>query len=127
LRASDAVIAASGTVTLQVALTQTPMIVIYKMSWMTYTLARLLIDLPSVSLVNIIAEKKIVPELIQDEATSEGIGREIKIILSDRVLRDKMKNDLGEVAARLGKGGASNKAAAAIVEMLLTRKQPPSL
>ena len=83
LQASDAVIAASGTVTLQAAITQTPMIVIYKMSWMSYTLARLLIDLPSVSLVNIIAEKKIVPELIQDEATPEGIGREIKIILSD--------------------------------------------
>ncbi len=122
LRASDAVIAASGTVTLQAALTQTPMVVIYKMSYMTYRLARLLIDLPSVSLVNIVAEKAIVPELIQDEATPDKICRKIKTILSDRVRYDKMRDDLGDVSEKLGIGGASHRAAVVICQMLHSDK-----
>ena len=118
LRASDAVVAASGTVTLQAALTKTPMAIIYKLSSMTHLLARWLIDLPSISLVNIVAQKPIVPELIQNDATSERICAEVKRILLDPAVCDAMKSELGKTAELLGKGNASYRAAEIIYQML---------
>ncbi|MBI3358521.1 MAG: lipid-A-disaccharide synthase [Nitrospirae bacterium] len=117
LRAADVVVAASGTVTLQAALTQTPMVVIYKLSWITYALARWLIDLPSISLVNIVAQTALVPELIQENATPERICLEIKKLL-DPAVRDKMKAGLGKTVSLLGEGNASRRAAEIIHQTL---------
>ncbi len=120
LRAADVVVAASGTVTLQAALTQTPMVIIYKLSWLTHALARWLIDLPSISLVNIVAKKSLVPELIQSNATPERICEAVKNILSDPVVRDKMKAELSKGVSLLGKGNASRRAAEIIYQTLQT-------
>jgi len=107
LRATDAVVAASGTVTLQAALTNTPMVIIYKVAWLTYALTRWLIDLPSLSLVNIVAKTRLVPELIQNNVTPERICREIKKVLSDIVVRDEMKAGLNKVVSSLGQGNSN--------------------
>ncbi|SFV60524.1 Lipid-A-disaccharide synthase [hydrothermal vent metagenome] len=81
---ADLVIVASGTATLEVALIATPMVVIYKMSWLSYRIAKALVKIPFVSLPNIILNKKIVPELIQEDATVKNIVAEsIKVISSD--------------------------------------------
>jgi len=118
LRASDAVIAASGTVTLQAALTQTPMVIIYKTSWLTYRLVRWLVALPALSLVNIVAQKNVVPELIQDDATPVRICGEIKRILLDTAMRDKMQAGLHQTAALLGQENASRRAAEIIYKAI---------
>ncbi|MBI3802824.1 MAG: lipid-A-disaccharide synthase [Nitrospirae bacterium] len=118
LRASDAVVVASGTATLQTALAQAPMVIVYKLSPLTYWLARRLIRLKSIGLVNIVAGRPIVPELIQAEASPERIRQEVGRLLKDGVARERMKGDLKEVAERLGAAGASSRAAAVILERL---------
>jgi len=115
LRASDAVVAASGTVTLQAVLTHTPMVVIYKTSWITYAWVRWLVDLSSLSLVNIVAKKTIVSELIQGDATPEHICKEVQKILSNPV---EMRAELSKTAGLLGKGNASTRAAEVIYKAL---------
>jgi lipid-A-disaccharide synthase len=107
LRAADAVVAASGTVTLQAAITRTPMVIIYKLAWLTYALARWAIDLTSFSLVNIIAKTTLVPELIQGDANPERICGAVKKILSDAGYRDEMKTGLSKTALSLGQGNPS--------------------
>lgn len=122
LRAADAAVVASGTATLQTALAQTPMLIVYKLSPLTYWVARRLIRLKSIGLVNIVAGKPVVPELIQEEASAERICREIGRLLCDGAARERMKHELKEVAARLGTAGASDRAAAAVLETLMGRE-----
>jgi len=124
LRATDAVVAASGTVTLQAAITQTPMVIVYKLSWITYALAQWLIDLPAISLVNIVAKKTLVPELIQGDATPERICGEVKRLLSDSVVREEMKAGLRKTVSLLGQRNASCRAAEIIYEALVAHPPP---
>lgn len=118
LRASDVVVVASGTATLQAALAGAPMIVVYKLASTTYWLARLLIHLKSVGLVNIVAGKPIVPELIQKEASPQRICEEVRRLLTDGEARGEMKRALKEVAGRLGEAGASERAASVVGRFL---------
>lgn len=118
LRASEVVVVASGTATLQAALAGAPMIVVYKLASTTYWLARLLIHLTSVGLVNIVAGKPFVPELIQKEASPSRICEEVRRLLRDAEAREKMKQGLKEVARRLGNAGASERAASVIGRFL---------
>ena len=78
----DVVIVASGTAALEVALSATPMVVIYKMSWFSYCLAKFLVKIPFVSLPNIIAGQKLVPELIQKNANVENISQATHAVLA---------------------------------------------
>jgi lipid-A-disaccharide synthase len=118
LRASDMVVVASGTATLQVALAGTPMIIVYKLASTTYWLARLLIHLKSVGLVNIVAGAPFIPELIQEEASPQRISEEVSRLLNDGEACEKMKQGLKEVVGRLGTAGASNRAASIISKIL---------
>lgn len=118
LRASEVVVVASGTATLQTALARTPMVIVYKVSSLTFWIARRLVRLKSFGLVNIVAGAPIVPELLQEGATAERIQAEVGRLLKDDGARERMKQALKEVADRLGAAGASSRAAGIILEKL---------
>ena len=113
MAACDAAVVASGTVTLELALLETPMVVIYKVSNGTYKLGRLLVNknLTNFSLVNLIAGEEVVPELIQGDVNPERIEAELKAIIFDKLRRDNMLHGLAFVREKMGKAGASEKAA----------------
>ena len=118
LQQTTLVVAASGTVALEAALTATPLIVIYRVSALSYWLARMLVRLRHVSLVNLIAGREVVPELLQAGAVPEMIAAEIIRILEDRGRYQAIRQGLLEVRRRLGDSGASERAAAIALEML---------
>jgi len=113
MAACDAAVVVSGTVTLEMALLDTPMVVIYKVSPGTYRIGKLMInkDLKYFSLVNLIADDDVVPELFQEEVTPERIEAEVTAILFDAERREKMLSGLELVRERMGEAGASEKAA----------------
>ena len=115
---SHLALCASGTATLEVGLLGTPMIMVYRLARWTYFLAKLLVRLPNVSLVNLVSERRVVPELIQGEANPERIAAEAERLLTDAAAREEMRAGLAGLRGRLGEGGASGRAAAAVAEML---------
>jgi lipid-A-disaccharide synthase len=115
---SHLALCASGTATLEVGLLGTPMIMVYRLARWTYLLAKLMVRLPYVSLVNLVAGKKVVPELIQGDASPERIAAEAARLLTDAGERDRMRQGLAEVRGRLGAGGASRRAAAEVAAMM---------
>lgn len=121
MKASDIAIVASGTATLETALCETPMIVIYKVSPLTYWLGKILINLNYISLVNIVAEKKVVPELIQWDAKPDNISREVLKILKDKEIYNNMLAGIKAVKEKLGRCGASERAAQIILNLIQTQ------
>jgi lipid-A-disaccharide synthase len=117
-RASSLAMVASGTATLETALMETPMLVVYKVNPLTYLMARLLIRVDHLSLVNVLAGKDIVPEFLQHEARPESIAHEALVLLNDSSRVSQMKRDLQKVKSDLGSPGASTRAAEAIVRWL---------
>jgi lipid-A-disaccharide synthase len=115
---SHLALCASGTATLEVGLLGTPMIVAYRLAGWTYILGKLLVRLPDVSLVNLVLGRRVVPELIQDEANPERIAAEAARLLLCAEARNEMRSALGELRDRLGEGGASGRAAAEVAAML---------
>jgi len=111
-------IAASGTVTLQTAMAGVPMVVIYKVSPLSYLVGRAMIKVAHICLVNLIAGKEIVPELIQDEASPENISRLALNILNDADRLEKMRNELLGIRKMLGGPGASEQVADIAINML---------
>jgi lipid-A-disaccharide synthase len=107
IRACDAVISVSGTVTLEIALVGTPMVIIYKLSPLTYQLAKRLVKVPNIGLCNIVAGETVVRELIQDQANPDEIAAEVGILLTDHAYHAGIVDKLGAVRAKLGRGGAS--------------------
>ncbi len=118
LAAADVACLASGTATLEAALAGTPMIIVYKVRPLTYLLGRLLIRVPSIGLVNIVAGRRLVPELIQGAATPEAVAREAACLLDDPARRAAVEAGLAEVRERLGPPGASARAAAILRRLL---------
>jgi lipid-A-disaccharide synthase len=120
LAAADLAIVSSGTATVEAALLGTPMVVVYRVSPTTaFVLRRLrLVRTPFFSMVNLIAGKRVVPELIQDDFTPERVAEEVGRLLGSRETREQMKRDLDEVRSRLGPGGAIERAAEIIARML---------
>jgi lipid-A-disaccharide synthase len=116
--AADLVWAASGTATLETALLEKPMIVVYRVSWVTYWLARLLVNIKYIGIANIIAGKAIVPELVQSELSAERLVRESQAILNDHDARRRMIANLGQLREQLGSPGAANRVAALAVSMM---------
>ncbi len=115
---SRVAIAVSGTVTLECAILGIPFVVIYRISAMSYGLGRMLIDVPYISLANIIAGRRVVPELIQNEAVPEKIAAQIAKLYSDEAEWDKVNRGLMEVRKRLGPPGASERTADIAIAML---------
>lgn len=118
LNISDFVLTASGTATLETALMNKPMIVIYKISLLTYLLLKHQIKIPYISLVNVVAGKRIVPEFIQYQARPRTIANKAIEILSNEKIGEDIKRELSRVREKLGKGGASRRAAEIISEFL---------
>ncbi len=118
LNACDAVVTASGTATVQTALHGKPMVVLYKLSPATYRLGRGLAKVDMYAMVNLIAGRRIVVELIQDDCTPEAVTSEAVRLLTDQPYRDEMIAALDAVRRALGGPGASDRAAEAILEMV---------
>ncbi len=123
MAACAVVVAASGTVTLELAILEVPMIVTYKLSPLTYFLGRLLVKLEHFSLVNLIAGYPAVPELLQGEVTPKRIADEVAAILLQPDKRQDMKKALKDVKERLGAAGASGKAANVVVALLHKKRK----
>lgn len=115
---SHLALCASGTATLEVGLLGTPMVMLYRLGRWTYLLARLMVRLPFVSLVNLVLGKKVIPELLQSDATPRRIAAEAEQILMDDGERERMRAGLAELRARLGEGGASVRAAREVAAVL---------
>ncbi len=118
IRACDAVISVSGTVTLEIALVGTPMVIIYKLSPLTYQLAKRLVKVPNIGLCNIVAGETVVKELIQDEANSNNISDEIGDILTNVGYECAIRNKLAEIRSKLGRGGASKNVAQLTIKLM---------
>ena len=118
IQGCDAIITASGTATLQIGLLETPMVIIYRMSRLTYWVARLLVKVKHVGLVNIVLGRTTVLELIQHDARPTRIAEEIARLLTDETYASNMRQALAEVKHRLGEGGGSERIAALANDML---------
>ena len=114
----DVIVAASGTVTLQAAIHGVPMVIIYKVSPVSFWLGRALVRVPSIGLVNLVAGERIVPELVQHEASAENIASALEHLLHDTSRLFHLKQQLFALRNVLGGGGASERVADLALEML---------
>ena len=120
LSAADAALAASGTITTELALARTPMVVAYRVGWLTYLLARPLFNFSWFTLVNLLLDRQAVPEFLQGAATPDALAAAVVRLLTDRQAADAQRSDLAQAANLLGEGAEapSTRAARAIVEFL---------
>lgn len=121
LNSSDAVVTASGTATVQTALHGKPMVVLYKLSPMTYRLGKPLARVDMYAMVNLIAGERVVVELIQDACTADAVAAETVKLLTDSGYRQRMSSKIAEVRSRLGGPGASERAADAVLHVIHSR------
>ncbi len=111
----DLAICSSGTATLENALLGVPMVVVYRLSWPTYMIARALVNVKHIAMANLLAGKAVVPELIQGDATAERIAAEAAAILDRPSHAASMRAELLKVRRSLGEPGAADRAAAAVL------------
>jgi len=123
LAASDVVIAASGTATVQAALQERPTVVVYQVSPLSYSIGKPFLTVDMYAMPNLVAGRRIVPELIQAACTPDRIAAEAVALLTDPDRHARMRAALREVRERLGGPGASGRAAEAILEVA-TRAAP---
>jgi lipid-A-disaccharide synthase len=114
----DAIIAASGTVTLQAAMHATPMVIIYKVSPLSSWLARALVRVPHVGLVNLVAGRRLVPELLQHQATGANIARTLEGLLQNAEKLNQLRHELIALRDVLGQPGASDRVAELALDMI---------
>jgi lipid-A-disaccharide synthase len=112
------VITASGTVTLEAALAGIPMIIIYKVSKLSYWIGKCLVRVDHIGLANLVAGKRIVPELIQDDATLENIAGLARRFMDDEGVLEKIRQELKGVSRSLGGPGASRRAAEVAIDLM---------
>jgi lipid-A-disaccharide synthase len=118
LGAADVSVVSSGTATVEAALMDAPMIVVYRLAPLTAAIARLLVRTPMFAMVNLIAGKQVVPELVQKDFTPENLSRGVVRLLDSPEARAEMRRGLADVREKLGPPGAVDRAADLIVEML---------
>ena len=121
LEVADVALVASGTVTVQAALHQCPMVVVYRLSPLTYRLGRPFVQVSTFAMANLVAGRTVVPELIQDQFVPERVAEEALRILTDPATASRVRSDLAEVSSRLGERGASRRAASAVLEVARRR------
>ena len=121
LAAADVAIVSSGTATVETALMGTPMVVVYRVSPLTGWIGKRLVKTPFVAMVNLIAGKRVVPELIQDDFTPERVAAEVEGLLGSAEIRGEMKRELAQVRERLGPPGAIERAADIIAALIAER------
>ena len=115
LASADVAVLASGTVTVQAALHGCPMVVVYRVGPITYTLGKPLVHVDTYAMVNLVAGARVVPELIQDDFTPEVAAAETLKVLLDPAHAAKVRSDLAAVRGKLGTAGASRRAAEAVI------------
>jgi lipid-A-disaccharide synthase len=115
LAAVDVVVTASGTATVQTALHGRPMVIVYRLSPLTFALGRAFVRVHTYGMVNLVAGRPVVPELIQESFTAANVAREASALLADARAVTDMRRALAEVRARLGAPGASARAAKAVL------------
>jgi len=118
LNVCDLVLVASGTATLETAIMEKPMIIIYKVALFTYLVGKMLIRVPYIGLANIVAGRQVVPELIQHEVTPARIADEAVSLLTNSERMQTMKTQLGKVKKALGEKGASERVARIAYQMI---------
>ena len=124
LASADVALTASGTATVQSALHDTPMVVVYRLSPLTYRLGRPLVRVDTFAMVNLIAGEQIVPELIQDAFSPEAVAREAVSLLTDSARAAEVRSGLARVRERLGGPGASRRAAEAVLRVAQLKQWP---
>jgi lipid-A-disaccharide synthase len=127
LAASDVVITASGTATIQTALHGRPMVIVYRLAPLTYAIGRRFVRVSQYGMVNLVAERPVVPELIQDALTPANVAAETVSLLTDAARAETMRRDLSLVRSRLGGSGASRRAAEAVLRVVENQVAPPIL
>ncbi|KUG23454.1 lipid-a-disaccharide synthase [hydrocarbon metagenome] len=115
---ADLALVASGTATLETALLNVPMVIVYKISLLSYIIGRLIVDVKNIGLVNIIAGKTIVPELIQKDASGQRIAEEALSILNNVERKQEIIKEMSEIRAKLGEPGAAIRAAQIACDMI---------
>jgi lipid-A-disaccharide synthase len=118
LAAADVAIVSSGTATVEAALLNVPMVVVYRVTPLTAALAKPLVRTKFFSMVNLIAGERVVPELIQTDFTAERVAAEVLTLLRDATAREAMRDGLARVRERLGPPGAVDRTADAILDLL---------
>ena len=113
----DVAVAASGTATLETSLLKVPTVIIYRVAMLTYLIGKQLVKIPDIGLPNIVAGRRIVPELLQDDVNPEAIAAETVRLLIDGEARRQVLADLEEVHTKLGETGAVNRVAEVILEV----------
>lgn len=121
LAGAKAAIVTSGTATLETAIWKIPQVVVYKTSWISYKIAKSFIKVPFISLVNLVADKEVVKELIQDDFNVDRLNIEFDKILSDDSYRNRMLEDYSTINEKLDEGNASANAAKLIFDRLTLR------
>lgn len=116
--ACDLAWTASGTATVETALLLKPMIIVYRLSWLTYALARMLVNVKHVGMVNIMAGKEVVPELIQADFTAERVVKKTRTLLENRDRRDRIVGKLVSLREKLGTPGAADRVAHIAMSMM---------
>jgi len=118
IHAADLVWTASGTATLEIALLGRPMIIIYRLSWLTYHLARLLVSVDHIGMVNLIAGERLVSELIQNDANPVRLVEESRVLLDNREVRSRIIDKMSKLRERLGSPGAAQRVADLALAMM---------
>ena len=121
LAAADAAVVASGTATLEAALAQVPTVVVYRLSWLSWIVARLLVRVPFASLINLLAGRRLVPELLQGDCSAAHIAESAAPLLAAGEARDAQLEGMREIRAGLapaGSPGAARRAAEEVAALL---------
>jgi lipid-A-disaccharide synthase len=117
LASADVALVASGTVTVQAALHECPMVVVYRLSRLTYRLGKPFVHVDTYAMANLVAGERLVPELIQDAFTPEAVAAEALQVLTDPAHATRVRDGLRRVRSRLGTPGASRRAAQAVIDV----------
>ena len=125
LAAADVALVASGTVTVQAALHECPMVVVYRLSTLTYRIGKPFVHVDTYAMANLVAGRRVVPELIQDEFTPERVASEALRVLTDPAHAAAVRWALREVRGKLGTPGASRRAAQAVIEVARHQRLAP--
>jgi lipid-A-disaccharide synthase len=124
MKACDLLLVASGTSTLESAILEVPLLIVYRVSWLSWQLGKILVKVPYYGLVNWVAQRKCIPEYIQDDMNPAKLAADAAQLLQNESIRMQMKKDLKEIVHSLGPEGAMERAA---IEILRQISRPVSV